>query len=460
MLARTFMGWGDPSDGHDCSFCARRLASSAPARWGASHGMLSAFLVRPIGSDHPNKITQTQNLSDFMAITSRFVSRGTGRPLASFSAGCRARQDAPLRGHRRCGSPQERAWGPRIGLPKTGGRGAALRALWPRPDRCPWTLQKSGNWPADGYPRSMHDAVPSPASPAEADAFVRRWAASGAAERANYQLFLAELCDVLGVPRPEPTRADDPDNAYVFERPSPSDHGDGTTTTGRIDLYKRGCFVLEAKQGSGRRERPSGADLPHRRPAPAGDGRPGHRGLGRRDDQGPTAGRAVRPRPAGRRGQPALPDRGRHRPHHRALRRLLPPGPDLRPLPRPRSPPHLPRRPGRGGRSASASAPSGPTPSPSTPPASAARSRARSPRGWPSWRKRLEAAGHDPQRRRPLPHALPVHLLRRGRRPAPRGRPSPSCSGACASRRGLALPRHGPGASGRTWTAGGFSPVL
>ena len=25
---------------------------------------------------------------------------------------------------------------------------------------------------------------------------------------------------------------------------------DGTTSIGRIDLYKRGCFVLEAKQGS------------------------------------------------------------------------------------------------------------------------------------------------------------------------------------------------------------------
>jgi len=28
------------------------------------------------------------------------------------------------------------------------------------------------------------------------------------------------------------------------------DNGDGNTTTGFIDLYKRGCFVLEAKQGS------------------------------------------------------------------------------------------------------------------------------------------------------------------------------------------------------------------
>jgi len=61
---------------------------------------------------------------------------------------------------------------------------------------------------------------------------------------------LTELCDLLGVGRPEPTRPDDRDNAYVFERGVPMDDGDGNVTTGRIDLYKRGCFVLEAKQGS------------------------------------------------------------------------------------------------------------------------------------------------------------------------------------------------------------------
>ena len=82
--------------------------------------------------------------------------------------------------------------------------------------------------------------------PSSMDAFLQRWAASGAAERANYQLFLTELCDVIGVARPEPQAADDAHNAYVFEKATPLPHG----TTGRIDLYKRGCFVLEAKQGS------------------------------------------------------------------------------------------------------------------------------------------------------------------------------------------------------------------
>ncbi len=82
--------------------------------------------------------------------------------------------------------------------------------------------------------------------PAPIAAFIARWQASGAAERANYQLFLSELCDVLEVERPHPATADPAANAYVFEKPVPLPHG----ATGRIDLYRRGCFVLEAKQGS------------------------------------------------------------------------------------------------------------------------------------------------------------------------------------------------------------------
>jgi hypothetical protein len=80
--------------------------------------------------------------------------------------------------------------------------------------------------------------------------FIARWERSGSAERANYSMFLTELCTLLQIPGPEPTRPDDRDNAYVFERAVPMDDGDGKTTIGRIDLYKRGAFVLEAKQGS------------------------------------------------------------------------------------------------------------------------------------------------------------------------------------------------------------------
>ncbi|MBT7067199.1 MAG: hypothetical protein HN919_12905 [Verrucomicrobia bacterium] len=35
-------------------------------------------------------------------------------------------------------------------------------------------------------------------------AFIDRWERSGAAERANHQLFISELCDLIGVPHPDP----------------------------------------------------------------------------------------------------------------------------------------------------------------------------------------------------------------------------------------------------------------
>lgn len=95
--------------------------------------------------------------------------------------------------------------------------------------------------------RLLLGAPVSTVSPAET--FIKRWEASAAAERANCQLFLSELCDLLEVPRPDPTQPDDELNAYVFERAVTFHNGDGTTSSGRIDLYKRACFVLEAKQG-------------------------------------------------------------------------------------------------------------------------------------------------------------------------------------------------------------------
>jgi hypothetical protein len=94
----------------------------------------------------------------------------------------------------------------------------------------------------------------SAAFPSTLDAFLRRWEASGAAERANYAMFLGELCDLLDVSRPDPAGPDDEENAYVFERAVPFANPDGSTTVRRMDLYKRDCFVLEAKQGSDRVE--------------------------------------------------------------------------------------------------------------------------------------------------------------------------------------------------------------
>ncbi|MHB1698581.1 MAG: class I SAM-dependent DNA methyltransferase [Acidobacteriaceae bacterium] len=84
----------------------------------------------------------------------------------------------------------------------------------------------------------------------DAMGFVERWKRSEAAERANYVLFLSELCDFLALPRPQPTQAEEHQNSYVFEKTVDFKNLDGSVAHGRIDLYRRAHFVLEAKQGS------------------------------------------------------------------------------------------------------------------------------------------------------------------------------------------------------------------
>ena len=87
------------------------------------------------------------------------------------------------------------------------------------------------------------------ATPEQITAFITRWETSGAAERANYQMFLSELCDIIGVPRPDPTSPDTAKNRYVFDRAITRINPDGSSSTNYIDLYKAGCFVNETKQG-------------------------------------------------------------------------------------------------------------------------------------------------------------------------------------------------------------------
>jgi hypothetical protein len=95
--------------------------------------------------------------------------------------------------------------------------------------------------PAESETASLQDR--------EVESFIARWTVSGASERGNYQTFLAELCALLDVPQPDPHRPDDEDNGYVFERRVAMTRPNGDATYGYIDLYKRGCFVCETKQG-------------------------------------------------------------------------------------------------------------------------------------------------------------------------------------------------------------------
>ncbi len=100
----------------------------------------------------------------------------------------------------------------------------------------------------DPEPERPEDGI----AAAEVDAFVERWEKSGGSELANFQTFAGDLCRLLRLPEPEPSQSQKEYNDYAFERRVDFRHDDGSTTTGRIDLYKRGCFVMEAKQSARR----------------------------------------------------------------------------------------------------------------------------------------------------------------------------------------------------------------
>lgn len=75
-------------------------------------------------------------------------------------------------------------------------------------------------------------------------AFIAKWTGVTASELSTSQSFLSDLCRFLDVEIPHATAEQD----YMFERPITFAHGDGSTSAGRIDLYRRTAFVLESKK--------------------------------------------------------------------------------------------------------------------------------------------------------------------------------------------------------------------
>lgn len=94
----------------------------------------------------------------------------------------------------------------------------------------------------------MFDAPAAVATPEAVETFIARWKDTTGTEKANYQLFLSELCALLALPTPDPASKDNIENAYTFERRVDIQNPDGSENRGFIDLYKRSAFVLEAKQ--------------------------------------------------------------------------------------------------------------------------------------------------------------------------------------------------------------------
>ncbi|MGJ8605930.1 MAG: class I SAM-dependent DNA methyltransferase [Marivita sp.] len=121
------------------------------------------------------------------------------------------------------------------------------------------------------------------ASSVDLDDFITRWKVSGGNEMANFQSFANDLVHILDVEPVKVADAEGQNNDYRFERPVTSTHT-GRERRGRIDLYRRGCFVLEAKQGSHTPDREDRDQLslltddPTRKPQ-QGHGRRGTRGF-------------------------------------------------------------------------------------------------------------------------------------------------------------------------------------
>ena len=80
------------------------------------------------------------------------------------------------------------------------------------------------------------------------ESFIARWSnLPGGAERANFQGFVYELVDALGLDRPDPAEGGML-GTYQFDGPTPNASFRTATAKGFADLYKRGSFVMEAKQ--------------------------------------------------------------------------------------------------------------------------------------------------------------------------------------------------------------------
>ena len=98
--------------------------------------------------------------------------------------------------------------------------------------------------------------------------FIATWLGkAGGAERANCQSFLNGFCDALGLDRPSPAEQGVLGD-YRFD--GPVARGLGTGAKIFMDLYRKGRFVLEAKQSlipDDKRNRPELFDVPEAAPA-------------------------------------------------------------------------------------------------------------------------------------------------------------------------------------------------
>jgi len=102
--------------------------------------------------------------------------------------------------------------------------------------------------------------------------FIETWSRASGSERSLYQVFVNGLCDLIGVEKVGAEHGDE----YRYERQVTRRYDDGPGTPNYIDLYKRECFVLEAKQS--KKREPLNVVLPPAPPSSARDQTTGKRG--------------------------------------------------------------------------------------------------------------------------------------------------------------------------------------
>ncbi len=82
----------------------------------------------------------------------------------------------------------------------------------------------------------------------DVDEFIKNWSPSGGNERVNAIPFLRDLCEVIGVDKPNPAVQSSKNDDYRFERSVKSQFY-GENKQNFIDMYRKGCFIIETKQG-------------------------------------------------------------------------------------------------------------------------------------------------------------------------------------------------------------------
>ncbi len=91
------------------------------------------------------------------------------------------------------------------------------------------------------------------------DDFITRWRRPGSSKLSKFHQFINELCEILGIERPNLSSGKLCSDDYCFDRPVKIPEGDGSFSSGLINLYKHDSFVMMAKQASGQEAREQGA---------------------------------------------------------------------------------------------------------------------------------------------------------------------------------------------------------